>query len=93
MTVTTNDRGQQNMWAKEPTMTFDEKYTVNSQRTRRTPQWPFCHDGHHCCTWCICSDWPNHSWHLVMAAPIFLVTSITFFVLLGYAVEKVSETY
>jgi hypothetical protein len=29
MTVTTNDRGQQNMWAKEPTMTFDEKYTVN----------------------------------------------------------------
>ena len=29
MTVTTNERGQQNMWAKEPTMTFDEKYTVN----------------------------------------------------------------
>ena len=29
MTVTTNDRGQQNMWAKEPTMTFDEKYTVS----------------------------------------------------------------
>ena len=29
MTVTTNDRGQQNMWAKEPPMTFDQKYTVN----------------------------------------------------------------
>ena len=29
MTVTTNERGQQNMWAKEPTMTFDEKYTVS----------------------------------------------------------------
>ena len=29
MTVTTNDRGQNNLFAKEPTMTFDEKYTVN----------------------------------------------------------------
>jgi len=24
MTVTTNDRGQQNMWAKEPTMVYQE---------------------------------------------------------------------
>ena len=29
MTVTTNDRGQQNLFAKEPPMSFDEKYTVN----------------------------------------------------------------
>ena len=29
MTVTTNERGQNNLFAKEPTMTFDEKYTVN----------------------------------------------------------------
>ena len=29
MTVTTNERGQQNLFAKEPPMTFDEKYTVN----------------------------------------------------------------
>ena len=29
MTVTTNERGQQNMFAKEPPMSFDEKYTVN----------------------------------------------------------------
>ena len=29
MTVTTNERGQQNMFAKEPPMTFDQKYTVN----------------------------------------------------------------
>ena len=29
MTVTTNERGQQNVFAKEPPMTFDEKYTVN----------------------------------------------------------------
>ena len=26
MTVTTNDRGQQNIFAKEPIMTIDEKY-------------------------------------------------------------------
>ena len=37
MTVTTNDRGQQNMWAKEPTMTFDRV----SQRKSYTV--------HHCC--------------------------------------------
>ena len=29
MTVTTNERGQQNLFAKEPPMTFDEKYTEN----------------------------------------------------------------
>ena len=29
MTVTTNERGQNNMFAKEPPMTFDQKYTVN----------------------------------------------------------------
>ena len=29
MTVTTNDRGQQNLFAKEPTMCTDENYTVN----------------------------------------------------------------
>ena len=29
MTVTTNEHGQQNLFAKEPPMTFDEKYTVN----------------------------------------------------------------
>ena len=29
MTVTTNERGQQNMFAKEPPMTFDERYTVS----------------------------------------------------------------
>ena len=29
MTVTTNERGQQNLFAKEPPMTFDEKYTVS----------------------------------------------------------------
>ena len=29
MTVTTNERGQQNLFAKEPPMTFDQKYTVS----------------------------------------------------------------
>ena len=29
MTVTTNERGQQNIFAKEPPMTFEEKYTVS----------------------------------------------------------------
>ena len=36
MTVTTNDRGQQNLFAKEPPMSFDEKYTVNhNERAER----------------------------------------------------------
>ena len=29
MTVTTEERGKLNMFAKEPTMTFDERYTVS----------------------------------------------------------------
>ena len=29
MTVTTNEFGQQNLFAKEPPMTFDEKYTMS----------------------------------------------------------------
>ena len=29
MTTTTDERGVQNLFAKEPPMTFDEKYTVN----------------------------------------------------------------
>ena len=29
MTVTTNERGQQNVFAKEPPITFEEKYTVS----------------------------------------------------------------
>ena len=28
MTITTNERGEQNMFAKEPTMYTDENYTV-----------------------------------------------------------------
>ena len=28
MTVTTNERGQQNVFAKEPVMTIDERYAV-----------------------------------------------------------------
>ena len=29
MTITTNEHGQQNIFAKEPTMTIDEKYSVS----------------------------------------------------------------
>lgn len=29
MTTTTDERGVQNIFAKEPPITFDEKYTVN----------------------------------------------------------------
>ena len=29
MTTTIEDRGRMNLYAKEPPMTFDEKYTVN----------------------------------------------------------------
>ena len=36
MTVTTNDRGQQNLFANEPPMSFDEKYTVNHNEKAET---------------------------------------------------------
>ena len=36
MTVTTNEHGQQNLFAKEPPMTFDQKYTENhNERAER----------------------------------------------------------
>ena len=41
MTVTTNDRGQQNMWAKEPTMYY-ENYgmdTTNQVKEKYNGRW------------------------------------------------------
>jgi len=36
MTTTTNERGQMNVWAKEPPMTFDERYTVSHNEKAET---------------------------------------------------------
>ena len=41
MTVTTNDRGQQNMWAKEPTMYYHNygMLTPNEAKERTNGRW------------------------------------------------------
>ena len=41
MTVTTNDRGQQNMWAKEPTMYYHNygMLTPNEQKEMYNGRW------------------------------------------------------
>ena len=41
MTVTTNDRGQQNMWAKEPIMYYENygMLTPNQVRERTNGRW------------------------------------------------------
>ena len=41
MTVTTNDRGQQNMWAKEPTMYYHNygMLTPNEAKERTNSRW------------------------------------------------------
>ena len=41
MTVTTNDRGQQNMWAKEPTMYYENygMLTPNQVKERTNGRW------------------------------------------------------
>ena len=35
MTVTTNDRGQNNMWAKEPKMYIDEGHLPHNEKAER----------------------------------------------------------
>lgn len=41
MTVTTNDRGQQNMWAKEPVMYYENygMYSPNQVKERTNGLW------------------------------------------------------
>ena len=41
MTVTTNDRGQQNMWAKEPTMYYENygMYSPEEIKERTNGRW------------------------------------------------------
>lgn len=39
MTVTTNDRGQQNMWAKEPTMYVGEEFKNQIPHNVRAEIW------------------------------------------------------
>ena len=63
MTVTTNERGQQNMFAKEPQM-YAMEVSVTHNEKQKT-QWPCCHAWHYCCSRRLRRYRPDHSRHLV----------------------------
>ena len=53
MTTTTEERGKLNLFAKEPPMTFDEKYTVNHNERAEQLNGRF-------------ANRPSNPWHLVI---------------------------
>ena len=101
MTVTTNEFGQQNLFAKEPQMyvskTDAERYGYETYAERaeklngRTAMLGFIAAivklyYYWQCIFLWC-------FRILMSEIIFTTTSIAFFVLLAYSVEQLSETY
>ena len=89
MTVTTNELGQNNLFAKEPKMVVE---SYNRKGLESPQQYAETYGD---CVW-----FPflrNHRevllWYLLMTELLFTITSVTFFVILGYSVEQLAETY
>ena len=101
MTVTTNDRGQQNMWAIEPPVYISDedaaKYGMKTYAERAESangRWAMLG---------IVAGFISYAatgklffgifWYLTMTSIIFTITSVAFFVLLAHSVNQLSETY
>ena len=96
MTVTTNEYGQQNMFAKEPVMYYENygMLTPNMVKERTNGRWAMMG---------IVAGFISYAatgkfffgifWHLTMTSLLFTMTSVAFFVLLAASVEKLCETY
>ena len=88
MTVTTEDGGRQNLFAREPQMYIDpkieeqlmkEEFVTHNEKGREA-QWSCCHDGYHRRPWCIRCNWSDHPRHLVMG---FLIVAMTMMIAFG----------
>jgi len=99
MTVTTNEQGQQNMWAKEPQMVYEE---YNRKGLMTPMQSTEMYNGRWAMMGIIFGAISYAAtgklffgifWDLTMVQICFTITSIAFFVLLAYSVEQLSETY
>ena len=65
MTITTNERGQQNIFAKEPPMIMTEVTETHNERAERLNgrtgnAWSYC------CYWCLSHHWSADSWNPLM---------------------------
>ena len=101
MTVTTNERGQQNMWAIEPPVYISDedakKYGMKTYAERAEStngRWAMLG---------IVAGFISYAltghlffgiiWGLTMTSIIFTMTSVAFLVLLAHSVNQLSETY
>ena len=99
MTVTTNEFGQNNMFAKEPPMVVEDYnrkglFSPMQQREMYNGRWAMMGIISGALSYAITGKlFFGIFWHLTMVQICFTITSIAFFVLLAYSVEQLSETY
>ena len=96
MTVTTNEYGQQNMFAKEPTMYYENygQLTPNMVKERTNGRWAMVGIVAGFISYAITGNlYFGLFWYLTMTSIIFTITSVAFFVLLAHSVNQLSETY
>ena len=96
MTVTTNEYGQQNMFAKEPTMYYENygMLTPNEVKERTNGRWAMVGIVAGFVSYALTGNlYFGLFWGLTMTSIIFTITSVAFFVLLAHSVNQLSETY
>ena len=96
MTVTTNEYGQQNMFAKEPVMYYENygMLTPNMVKERTNGRWAMMGIVAGFLSYALTGNlYFGLFWYLTMTSIIFTITSVAFFVLLAHSVNQLSETY
>ena len=96
MTVTTNELGQQNMFAKEPVMYYENygMLSPNQVKERTNGRWAMVGIVAGFISYALTGNlYFGLFWGLTMTSIIFTITSVAFFVLLAHSVNQLSETY
>ena len=99
MTVTTNEYGQNNLFAKEPQMVVEDYnrkglFSPMQQREMYNGRWAMMGIISGALSYAITGNlFFGIFWYLTMTQLLFTITSVAFFVLLAYSVEQLSETY
>ena len=99
MTVTTNEFGQNNLFAKEPQMVVEDYnrkglFSPMQQREMYNGRWAMMGIISGALSYAITGKlFFGIFWYLTMTQLLFTITSVAFFVLLAYSVEQLSETY
>ena len=97
--ITSNELGQNNMWAKEPEMVYQE---YNRKGLLTPMQMTEMYNGRWAMMGIIAGAVSYAAtgklffgifWHLTMTSLCFTIISVAWFVLLAASVEKICETY